>query len=166
MCASADGAFGIVVYSVFVDKIPEARVAVHWLALVINSKELLFRCISFTPKSLFLWLKFQEYEEFRQLHGFASGTFPKFYSEFWCKNKQRKKNKLKLHFSVKAERVSQALENLRCFYQICFPKLEMFSLHWCLGLLAFNLLKAEGHARDDRGRMRLGQNVLKAQGWK
>lgn len=37
-----------VVYSVFVNKIPEAIVAFRWLALVDTTKEVLFRCISFT----------------------------------------------------------------------------------------------------------------------
>lgn len=93
------------------------NVAVCWLAVGINCKEFLFRCIRFTcVERLFLWLKFQEYEEFNQAHGFASSTFPICSSLSSYGNK-----KVYMHCLVNIELVWW------CFHQIWYLKWEMFS---------------------------------------
>lgn len=114
-----------VVYSVFVNKIPEAIVAVRWLALVDTAKEVLFRCICFTHVSkLFLWPKFQEYEEFHHCHGCASSTFPNCFSLSSYANLPPPP---RLHFSVNIKLVPRALEDLRCFHPICYIKWQIFA---------------------------------------
>lgn len=109
-----------VVYSVFVNKIPEAIVAVRWLTPLKKS------CLRALASHMLVDYFYDLNSKNMRSSIIVMGVLPAsklFFSERLCKPAPPPR----LHFSVNIELVPRALEDLRCFYPIWYIKWQIFA---------------------------------------